>query len=389
MSQFNDIDFYSTSEKYSKEQLEIRDSIRDFVQSDVIPIIEQCHIDGRFPKELISKMADLGLFGPTIKGYGCPGYDYLTYGIMMQELERGDSGIRSFASVHGSLAMYPISEYGSEELKNHYLPKMNRGELIGCFGLTEPNFGSNPSGMVTRAQKQGDHFILNGHKRWATNGCIADVAIIWAKGDDDKVHGFVVDTQSEGFTTRPIEKKFSLRASVSSEILLENVKVPASHKLDVVGLKGPFSCLNLARFGIAFGALGAAMACYDEALSYAKNRIQFSKPIAGYQLVQSKLVKMFSEITKGQLLAQRLAELADSHQWQPQHISLAKMNNVRIALDTARETRDILGANGVTHDFQCGRHMMNLESVVTYEGTEDIHRLILGQHITGLPAFDR
>ena len=389
MSQFNDIDFYSTSEKYSKEQLEIRDSIRDFVQSDVIPIIEQCHIDGRFPKELISKMADLGLFGPTIKGYGCPGYDYLTYGIMMQELERGDSGIRSFASVHGSLAMYPISEYGSEELKNHYLPKMNRGELIGCFGLTEPNFGSNPSGMVTRAQKQGDHFILNGHKRWATDGCIADVAIIWAKGDDDKVHGFVVDTQSEGFTTRPIEKKFSLRASVSSEILLENVKVPASHKLDVVGLKGPFSCLNLARFGIAFGALGAAMACYDEALSYAKNRIQFSKPIAGYQLVQSKLVKMFSEITKGQLLAQRLAELADSHQWQPQHISLAKMNNVRIALDTARETRDILGANGVTHDFQCGRHMMNLESVVTYEGTEDIHRLILGQHITGLPAFDR
>ncbi len=388
MSGFEAIDFYNVNEGFSATQKELRHKIRQAVDQHILPVITDCHMQGRFPEEIIPVFAELGLYGPTIKGYGCGGLDYTSYGLMMQEVERGDSGIRSFVSVHGALAMFPIAEYAHEQIKSHLLPKMAKGELIGCFGLTEPDFGSNPSGMITQAKKQGGSYVLNGHKRWATNGGIADIAIIWAKGDDGKVSGFIVDTKSKGLTIKPIEKKYSLMASVSSEIILENVAVPEENKLNVSGLKGPFSCLNLARYGIAWGSLGAAMACFDEALQYSKNRVQFSKPIAGYQLVQQKLAHMFTEITKGQLLAQRLGQLLDADNWIPQQISMAKMNNVAVALDAARTCRDILGANGVTHDYQCGRHMVNMESVKTYEGTEDIHKLILGQHITGIPAFD-
>ena len=283
--------------------------------------------------------------------------------------------------------MYPIYKFASEQIKKQYLPKMAKGELIGCFGLTEPDFGSNPSGMLTRAKKQGDHYVLNGNKMWITNGDIADLAIVWAKGDDDKIIGLIVDKDLKGFKTQTIEKKYSLRASNTSELIFEDCKVPATHVLDVKGLKGPFSCLNMARYGISWGSIGAAQACFEEALNYSKSRIQFDKPIAGFQLVQAKLVKMFTEITKMQLLAWRLGNMLDKSQWIPQQISMAKMNNVSNALEIARNCRDILGANGVTHEYHVGRHMMNLESVNTYEGTEDIHRLILGQYITGIPAF--
>jgi glutaryl-CoA dehydrogenase len=342
-----------------------------------------------FPKSWIPLLGDLGIFGATIQGYECAGLNYTSYGLIMQELERGDSGLRSFVSVQGALCMHPIAQFGSEELKKKYLPSMAKGKLIGCFGLTEPDFGSNPNGMLTRAIKDGDHYIINGSKMWITNGGISDLAIVWAKcpQEDNKIVGFVIDRDTPGFTVKDIHKKFSLRASVTSELIFESCRVPAKQKLQVTGLKGPFSCLNHARYGISWGAIGAAMACYDEALNYAKTRIQFDKPIASFQLVQAKLVEMFTNITKDQLLALQLGRLKDQGHAIPQQISMAKMNNVSNALKTARVTRDILGASGITHEYQCGRHMMNLESVNTYEGTEDIHRLILGEFITGIPAY--
>lgn len=382
-------DFFQTELLLEADEIMIRDTVRDFVSREVIPVIDDYFMKDEFPRSWIPQLGSLGVFGATIKGYGCSGLSYTSYGLMMQELERGDSGLRSFVSVQGALCMYPISEFGTEEQKNKYLPKMAKGELIGCFGLTEPDFGSNPSGMLTRAEKDGDDYVLNGSKMWITNGGFADLAIVWAKcpQEENKVLGFIVEKGTPGFTTRDIHKKFSLRASVTSELLFDNCRVPAKQRLNIIGLKGPFACLNHARYGISWGAIGAAMACYDEALNYAKTRIQFDKPIASFQLVQAKLVEMFTTISKDQLLVLQLGRLKDQNKALPQHISMAKMNNVSNALKIARVTRDILGASGITHEYQCGRHMMNLESVNTYEGTEDIHRLILGEFITGIPAY--
>lgn len=381
------IDFYQTEELWTDEERLVRDTIRSFVEAEVLPVIEIHHREARFPKQLIPSLAELGAFGPTIKGYGCAGLSATAYGVIMRELERGDSGLRSFVSVQSSLAMHPIYMFGTDEQKNKYLPDMAKGKLIGCFGLTEPDYGSDPGGLVTRARKDGSDYILNGAKMWITNGTIADLSIVWAKEDDGKISGFIVDKGTKGFSATDIHNKFSLRASVTSELIFQDCRIPATQKLNVRGLKGPFSCLNQARYGISWGAIGAAMACYHEALSYAKTRIQFDVPIASFQLVQAKLVYMMTEITKAQLLAYRLGQLKDSGKEIPEQISMAKMNNVSEALKIARMTRDILGANGITDEYQCGRHMMNLESVNTYEGTEDIHRLILGQHITGIPAF--
>lgn len=389
MKPFEAPDFYDIDELLSDDERQVRDTVRQFVSKEIVPIIDDCFINDRFPKHLVPMLAELGAFGPTIQGYGCAGLNPTSYGLIMQELERGDSGLRSFVSVQSSLCMHPIHAYGTEEQKNKYLPKMAKGELIGCFGLTEPDYGSNPAGMVTRARKDGDHYVLNGSKMWITNGSIADLAIVWAKVPEngDRIHGFIVEKGTPGFEARDIHKKFSLRASVTSELSFQDCRVPASQMLEVQGLKGPMNCLFNARFGISWGVLGAAMACYDEALNYSKTRIQFDKPIASFQLVQAKLVEMFTEITKGQLLALRLGRLKDANKATIQQVSMAKMNNVSMALKIARVTRDILGGSGITHEYQCGRHMMNLESVNTYEGTEDIHRLILGEHITGIPAY--
>lgn len=387
MSQYTHPDFLNLDAQLSDEEKMIRTAIREYVDAEVMPIIGEHYDNGTFPKELIRGLADLGTLGATIQGYGCAGVSYTAYGIMMQELERGDSGIRSFVSVQGALCMYPIYRFGTEEHKQKYLPKMASGEWIGCFGLTEPDFGSNPGGMTTRAIRDGNDYIINGSKMWITNGGLAQVAIVWAKDENGKIKGFIVDRDTPGFQVRNIEKKFSLRASVTSELIFEDCRVPASQMLQVEGLKGPFACLNHARYGISWGALGAAMACYDEALRYAKTRIQFDKPIAGFQLVQAKLVDMFTEITKGQMLALQVGRLKDQDLAQPVHISMAKMNNVSMALKIARQTRDILGASGITYEYQVGRHLLNLESVNTYEGTEDIHRLIIGEHITGIPAY--
>ncbi len=387
MKPFSAPDFMNIDSLLTEDEKIVRSSLRQFVQNEIIPTIAEDFEKGHFPKRIIPLLGEMGAFGSTIQGYGCAGLNYTSYGLMMQELERGDSGIRSFVSVQGALCMYPISAFGTEAQKQKYLPKMAKGELIGCFGLTEPDFGSNPSGMRTTAKKEGDSYILNGNKMWITNGGIADLAIVWAKGDDGKVKGFIVDKGTPGFSVRNIEKKFSLKASVTSELIFENCRVPATQMLEISGLKGPFACLNNARFGISWGAIGAAMACYDEALNYAQTRIQFDKPIASFQLVQAKLVDMFTEITKAQLLTWQLGRLKDQNQATSQQISMAKMNNVAMALNCARTTRDILGASGITFEYQCGRHMMNLESVNTYEGTEDIHRLILGEHITGIAAY--
>lgn len=389
MKPFTAPDFFQVESLLSNDEIMVRDTVRDFVSHEVIPIIEDCFMKDEFPKSWIPKLGALGVFGATIQGYGCAGLNYTSYGLIMQELERGDSGLRSFVSVQGALCMHPIATFGTEEQKTKYLPKMAKGELIGCFGLTEPDFGSNPGGMITRADKDGDSYIINGAKMWITSGGISDLAIVWAKcpQENNKILGFIVDRDTPGFTVRDIHKKFSLRASVTSELIFENCRVSAKQKLEVTGLKGPFSCLNHARYGIAWGAIGAAMACYDEALTYAKTRIQFDKPIAAFQLVQAKLVDMFTNITKDQLLALQLGRLKEQGKALPQQISMAKMNNVSNALKTARVARDILGASGITHEYQCGRHMMNLESVNTYEGTEDIHRLVIGEYITGHPAY--
>jgi glutaryl-CoA dehydrogenase len=387
MQPFQSIDFFDLDSHFTDEEKMIRDSVRQFVEKEFMPIINEHHRAGTFPMDLIKPLAEMGTLGPTIKGYDCAGLNYTSYGLMMQELERGDSGLRSFVSVQGSLCMYPIYAFGTEAHKNKYLPEMTKGNAIGCFGLTEPDYGSDPAGMLSRAKKDGGDYIINGTKRWITNGGISHLAIVWAKNDDGKISGFIVDRETPGFSVRDIENKFSLRASVTSELIFEDCRVPASQKLEVEGLKGPLACLNQARYGIAWGALGAAMAVYDEALQYSKSRIQFDRPLAGFQLVQAKLVKMFTEITKAQLLTYHLGRLRDKNLAKPQHVSMAKMNNVSKALEFARLARDILGASGITDEYQCMRHMMNLESVNTYEGTEDIHRLVLGQYITGESAF--
>lgn len=387
MKKFESPNILNTDALFSEEELMIRNSVREFVTHEVMPHIADQYDKGEFPTHLIPQLAELGTLGATIHGYGCAGVSYTSYGLIMQELERGDSGIRSFVSVQGALCMHPIDAFGSEEHKRKYLPPMAKGELIGCFGLTEPDFGSNPGGMITRAHKDGNSYILNGSKMWITNGGMAGVAIVWAKDDAGDIRGFIVDRDLPGFSVRNIEKKFSLKASVTSELIFEDCRVPADQMLNVKGLKGPFSCLNNARFGISWGVLGAAMACYDEALNYALTRIQFDKPIASFQLVQAKLANMVTEITKSQLLALQVGRLMDKGEAQPVQVSMAKMNNVAKALEIARVARDILGASGITYEYQTGRHMLNLESVNTYEGTEDIHRLIIGHHITGIQAF--
>jgi len=387
---FRGLDYYGIDDELTEEERLVRDNVRRFIDKEIEPIIGDHYQAGTFPEELIPKFADLGLLGANLEGYGCAGMGEIAYGLAMQELERGDSGVRSFCSVQGALCMYPIYAFGSDAQKEKWLPGMAAGEIIGCFGLTEPDFGSNPTGMLTKAESlPNGGYRLNGTKRWITNGCLAHVAIVWAKLDGGKVHGFLVPTETEGFGTRKIDDKFSLRASVTSELFMEDCEVgPDALLPGVKGMRGPLSCLSQARFGIAFGAMGAAMSCYECALDYAKDRVQFSRPIAGYQLVQQKLVHMVSEITKGQLLAMRLGRLKESGKIRPPQISLAKRNNVAVALDIARMARDILGANGIMYEYPIGRHMMNLETVYTYEGTHDIHTLIVGQDITGIPAFE-
>jgi glutaryl-CoA dehydrogenase len=387
---FRDVDYYGIDELYTEEERMVRDTVRKFVSEEIIPIIGKHYADGTFPRELIPKFGKLGVFGPSLTGYGCAGMSATAYGLICQELERGDAGIRSFCSVQGSLVMYPIWAFGSEEQKQKWLPAMAEGTKIGCFGLTEPDFGSNPSGMLTTAKKTSNGYVLNGTKLWITNGSISDVALVWAKLEGDgKVRGFLVPTDSKGFTARDIPHKWSLRASITSELILEDCEVGEDTLMPgVVGMRGPLSCLTQARFGIAYGAIGSMMACYDEALGYAKDRVQFSRPIAGYQLVQRKLAIMLTEITKAQLLCQRLGRIKEADKLRPQHVSMAKRNNVYWSREIARMARDILGANGITYEYQCGRHMLNAETVYTYEGTHDIHTLILGQDITGLAAYD-
>ncbi|HEU4334748.1 MAG TPA: acyl-CoA dehydrogenase family protein [Candidatus Eisenbacteria bacterium] len=387
MEKFDGVDYMEIDGLFSEEEILIRDTARKFVQDRLMPIIEKHNRDATFPSHLIPEIGELGFLGANLEGYGCAGLSNVAYGLIMQELERGDSGFRSFVSVQGALCMWPIYEYGTEEQRKKYLPKMATGELIGCFGLTEADFGSNPSGMLTTARKDGDSYILNGSKMWITNGGVADLAIVWAKLDG-RIRGFIVEKGTPGYSTSDIHGKFSLRASVTSELAFQDCRIPAENLLpNVDGLKGPLGCLNQARYGIAWGGIGAAMACYHEALNYSKTRIQFDRPIAGFQMVQEKLAWMIREITKGQLLVLQVGRLKDSGKAKPHHISMAKMNNVDVGLQCARLGRAILGANGITDEYQCGRHMCNLESVYTYEGTHDIHTLIIGEAVTGIPAY--
>jgi len=387
MNDFQGVDYLASEELLSNSGIQIRDSIRKWVSDKFMPVVSKHYQAGTFPQEFIRELGAMGVLGCNLEGYGCAGLSHLEYGLIMQELERGDSGLRSFASVQTSLCMFPIYEFGTEEQKKSYLPGMAKGEIIGCFGLTEPDFGSDPSGMLTTATKQGGDYILNGTKRWITNGSIAQVAIVWAKLEGE-IQGFLVPTNAPGVVIRDIPGKLSLRCSVTSEIILEDCRLPATSLLPKAkGLKSALQCLSSARFGIVWGALGAAMACYEEALSYAKERIIFGAPLAGKQLVQEKLVWMVTEISKAQLLALRLAQLKDSGKIRPHQISMGKMNNVGVALEIARMARDILGANGVSDEYQSMRHMCNLESVNTYEGTFDVHKLIIGEKITGLSAF--
>ncbi|HLK38052.1 MAG TPA: acyl-CoA dehydrogenase family protein [Polyangiaceae bacterium] len=385
-------DFFDLARHLSPEERAIRDSVRGFVDARVLPSIADHWERGTFPTEIVREIADLGLLGCNLHGYGCAGLTEAGYGLAMQELERGDSGIRSFASVQGSLVMYPIWSFGSEDQKQKYLPKMAKGEIIGCFGLTEPDFGSNPAGMRTVAIDDGDAYVLSGTKRWITNGNLAHVALVWAKigGPEGEVRGFLVPTDARGFEARLIHKKASLRASVTSELILEDVRVRKDAMLPGArGMKGPLSALTAARFGIAWGAIGAAMACFDSAVDYAKHRVQFGgKPIAAHQLVQAKLAEMLTQITNMQLLAMEGARLKADKKLRPQHVSMVKRHNVRAALEIARSCRDILGGNGITLEYPVMRHMCNLETVFTYEGTHDIHTLILGQEVTGIPAFE-
>ncbi|TKJ40059.1 acyl-CoA dehydrogenase [candidate division LCP-89 bacterium B3_LCP] len=380
-------DLYNIESLFSEDELMVRDSVRLFVQDKILPKVKQWNREAVFPKQLIPEIADLGLLGAYLTGYGCPGISYNAYGFAMQELERGDSGFRSFVSVQNGLCMYPINAFGSDEQKEKWLPPMARGKKIGCFGLTEPDFGSDPSGMITTAKKQGSEYILNGTKMWITNGSIADIAIVFAKTDDG-VNGFLVEKGTPGFTAPEIQGKLSLRVSVTSELLFDNCRISAENVLPgAKGLKAALMCLNQARFSIAWGVIGAALACFEEALEYAKTRIQFSKPIASFQLVQAKFAQMWTEIVKAQFLCYRLGQLMDQGKATPAAISMAKRNNVHMALNVARTCRDILGAAGIVDDYHVMRHMDNLESVYTYEGTHDIHTLILGQELTGIGAF--
>ena len=388
MEKFRGVDYYGVEELLGEDERMIRDTVRDWVESEFLPLVTEAHREGTFPTELIPKLGEMGVFGATIKGYGCAGLNNVAYGLIMQELERGDSGLRSAASVQSGLVMYPIYAYGSEAQKEKWLPELATGAKVGCFGLTEPDHGSDPGSMKTRAVKKGAEYVLNGTKLWITNGSIADVAVVWAKADDGEIHGFLVEKGTPGFSTIDIHGKFSMRASITSELAFQDCRIPAENILpNVKGLRGPLGCLSQARYGIAWGAVGAAMACYDWSLQYAQQRIQFGKPIASFQLVQEKLVWMVTEITKAQLLVLQLGRLKDAGKVRPQHVSMAKMNNVQIALDTARKARDILGAAGIVDEHPIIRHMLNLETVNTYEGTHDIHKLIIGRDITGLDAF--
>ena len=389
MPSFPGVDFLDFDSLLSSEEKLARQSARQFTDSEILPIIEEHNREGKFPVQLVPKLAELGVFGATLEGYGCAGMSNLEYGLVMQEIERGDSAIRSFASVQSALVMYPIYTFGSSAQKDKWLPLMQQGKAIGCFALTEPQFGSNPSAMLTRAVKQGSCYVLNGEKMWITNGSIADVALVWAKCEDGKVRGFLIEKGTPGFKAKDIHGKYSLRASVTSSLAMSDCKIPAENVLPgVEGLKGPLSCLNQARYGIGWGAIGAAMACYDTALNYAKQRKQFdNRPIASHQLVQEKLVWIITEITKAQFLMLQVGRLKDQDRIHPSHISMAKMNNVWMARETARIAREILGANGVVDDYCIMRHMANLESVFTYEGTHDIHKLILGERITGIAAY--
>jgi glutaryl-CoA dehydrogenase len=388
---FKGVDFIGFDGLLSDEERMVRDTTRRFVEDNLVPIIEECNREGRFPRELVKPMGELGFFGANLHGYGCADMSNVEYGLVMQELERGDSGLRSFVSVQSALVMYPIYTFGSDEQKSHWLPLLRTGEKLGCFGLTEPDFGSNPGGMRTRARKGGDGYVLNGEKMWITSGSIADVAVIWAKveEEEDRVRGFLVETDRPGFRAYDVHGKWSLRASVTSGLSLQDVHIPAANLLPATGgLKSPLMCLNQARYGISWGVLGAAMSCYDTALQYAVTRKQFrDQPIASHQLVQEKLAWMITEITKGQLLALQVGRLKDAGKVGHEHISMAKRNNVAVALECARLARDILGGNGITDDYPVMRHMMNLESVKTYEGTHDIHTLIIGNAVTGLSAF--
>lgn len=388
---FHGFDFLHLDSLFSEDELMVRKTARDFVDDNLIPIIEQSFREGRFPRELVKPMGELGFFGANLEGYGCAGMSNVEYGLVMQELERGDSGFRSFVSVQSALVMYPIYTFGSDEQKNTWLPAMATGEKLGSFGLTEPEYGSNPGGMKTVARKSGDGYVLNGEKMWITSGHISDVAVVWAKmeDEDDLVRGFLVETDRPGFKAYDVHGKWSLRASVTSGLSLQDVHVPASSLMPGTnGLKSALACLNQARYGISWGALGAAMSCYDTALQYAKTRKQFrNQPIASHQLVQEKLVWMASEIAKGQLLSLHVGRMKDAGTVGHQHISMAKRNNVWMALECARMARDVLGANGITEDYPIMRHMMNLESVKTYEGTHDIHTLVIGHNLTGIGAY--
>ena len=381
------VDFYRIDDLLNEEERLVRSTVSRFVDDRFLPIVADHYERGSFPMEMVPELARLGVFGMHLQGYGAAGMSNVMYGLACQELERGDSGLRSFVSVQGSLCMFPIHRYGSEEQKQRWLPFMARGEVIGCFGLTEPEFGSNPAGMATRARRDGGDWVINGTKRWITNGNVAHLAIVWARTEEG-IRGFLVETGTKGFQAREIHHKLSMRASVSSELILDDVRVPARHELPgAQGLKAPLSCLNEARYGIVWGVLGAAIACYRSALDYAKARVQFDRPIAGYQLTQEKLVNMLTEITKGQLMALQLGRLKDQGKATATQISMAKLNNVREALQIAREARTILGANGISLEYPVMRHMNNLETVLTYEGTSEIHMLAIGEEITGLSAF--
>jgi glutaryl-CoA dehydrogenase len=388
MQKFQGVDYYSLDSLLSEDEILVRNTVREFVDDNILPIIEKHNRAGSFPMELVPKMADLGMFGSTLPAkYGCAEMNNVAYGLVMEELERGDSGVRSFASVQSALVMYPIYTFGSEKQKDYWLPKLASAEKIGCFGLTEPDYGSNPGGLITRAEEKSDYYLLNGAKMWITNGTIADIAVVWAKLNG-VIHGFLVEKGTKGFSAPEMTGKHSLRASVTSELILQDCEIPKENifpKTD--GLRSPLMCLNQARYGIAWGAIGAAMACYDAALSYAKSRIQFGKPIAAFQITQEKLVYMISEITKAQLLCLQLGRLKDQGKLRFQQVSLAKRNNVHHALEIARVAREILGANGILDEYPVMRHMANLESVKTYEGTHEMHTLIVGEDITGIPAY--
>jgi len=388
MQPFRQLDYVLLDDSLSNEEKMVRDTVRDWVGERFLPLVAEHFEAGTFPSELVPELADLGVFGPTTpEEYGGPGLNSVAAGLIYQEMERGDSGLRSFVSVQGGLVMYPIFAYGSEEQKRRWLPLMAKGKAIGCFGLTEPDFGSNPGGMLTTAKKDGTGWVLNGRKMWITNGTVADVAVVWARAEG-KIRGFLVERGTKGFSAPEQKHKWSLRASVTSELVLEDVKVPGSAMLpNAEGLKGPLGCLTQARYGIAWGALGAALACFDEGLQYAKQRIVFDKPLAGFQIPQQKLANIATQITLGQLMALQLGRLKDDGKLTPAMVSMGKRNNVALALDTARIVRDLMGANGISLEYQVGRHLCNLESVITYEGTHDIHTLAIGQELTGLQAF--